>query len=320
MDNYHADYHDVLRRDDVEAVLISLPIPLNLPVTREALAAGKHVICEKPSGANQADSEAFLELAEQYPDRVVLVAENFFYRDDARLARSLLDDGAIGRLHFVSWRMVSQLVPKPNNFSSTPWRHVAEYQGGPHLDAGVHHTALLRFLCGDVARLHGEVQDANSIFGGPSDLTLNLRFANGAVGSYTACYPEIVFPDEPNDLRLYGEGGLITITTSQKKVTLHRPDGTSEIHRFQADGGYYNEFLNFYEALIHGDPLIADIPQNARNMQIVLKGLESAERSQALELEPIPGARVEAGVPLWRPRGATGLYEGLPSTVETERT
>ncbi len=319
MDGYAADYHDLLRRDDVEAVLIALPIPLNLPVTREALAAGKHVICEKPSGANQADAEAFLELAEQYHDRVLLVAENFFYRDDARFARSLLDDGAIGRLHFVSWRVLSHLVPKPGNFTSTPWRHVAEYQGGPHLDAGVHHTALLRFLCGDVTRLHGEVQDANGIFGGPSDLTLNLRFASGVVGNYTACYPEIAFPDEPNDLRLYGDEGLITITTGQRKVTVRRPDGTGEVHRFQADGGYFNELLNFYEALIHGEPLIADVPQNVRNMQIVLKGLESAERSQALDLEAIPGGMVESGVPLWRPRGASGLFEGLPSAVETER-
>jgi predicted dehydrogenase len=319
MDDYAADYHDLLRRADVEAVLISLPIPLNLPVTREALAAGKHVICEKPSGANQADAEAFLELAEQYPERVLLVAENFFYRDDARFARSLLDEGAIGRLHLVSWRQVSQLVPKPNNFSSTPWRHEGEYQGGPHLDAGVHHTALLRFLCGDVTRLHGEVQDANSIFGGPSDLTLNLRFASGAVGSYTACYPELAFPNEPNDLRLYGDAGLITITTSQRKVTVHRPDGSGEVHRFQADGGYFNEFLNFYEALLHGEPLIADVPQNVRNMQIVLKGLESAEQSRALDLEAIPGGVAESGVPLWRPRGATGLFDGLPSAVETER-
>ncbi|HEY8291658.1 MAG TPA: Gfo/Idh/MocA family oxidoreductase, partial [Thermomicrobiales bacterium] len=50
MAEYHADYHDLLRRDDVEAVLISLPIPLNYQVTRECLAAGKHVICEKPTG------------------------------------------------------------------------------------------------------------------------------------------------------------------------------------------------------------------------------------------------------------------------------
>ncbi|HEV2127345.1 MAG TPA: Gfo/Idh/MocA family oxidoreductase, partial [Thermomicrobiales bacterium] len=41
MDAYVEDFHDLLRRDDVDAVLVSLPIPLNYPVTRAALEAGK---------------------------------------------------------------------------------------------------------------------------------------------------------------------------------------------------------------------------------------------------------------------------------------
>ncbi|GAA5022898.1 Gfo/Idh/MocA family oxidoreductase [Actinopolymorpha pittospori] len=41
---YSADYHDLLKRDDVDAVLVTVPIPLLYPVTREALSAGKHVL------------------------------------------------------------------------------------------------------------------------------------------------------------------------------------------------------------------------------------------------------------------------------------
>ncbi len=112
MDDYTADYHDLLRREDVDAVLISLPIPLNYAVTRAALEAGKEVICEKPSGANEAEGRAFVELAAAHPERTVLIAENWFYRDDLRLARSLLDEGRIGRVHLVAWRCVTQLVPR----------------------------------------------------------------------------------------------------------------------------------------------------------------------------------------------------------------
>ena len=104
MDAYTPDYHELLRRDDVEAVLIALPIPLLYPVTRAALEAGKDVISEKPTGSNLEQGREFLALAEQFPERKVLVGENFFYRDDLRLARSLLDAGAIGRLHLMAWR------------------------------------------------------------------------------------------------------------------------------------------------------------------------------------------------------------------------
>ena len=76
----------MLARDDVDAVLISLPISLTYTVTKEALEAGKHVICEKPAGANLREAYAFLDLGRQYPDQVVVVAENWFYRDDLRFA------------------------------------------------------------------------------------------------------------------------------------------------------------------------------------------------------------------------------------------
>ncbi len=134
MDDYSSDYHDLLRRDDVDAVLISLPIPLNYDATRAALEAGKDVICEKPAGVDEAEGRRFVALEAEFPDRAILIAENMFYRDDLRQARALLDAGAIGRVHLASWRNVSRLVPKPGTFSSTPWRHDPGYRGGPHLD------------------------------------------------------------------------------------------------------------------------------------------------------------------------------------------
>ena len=317
MDDFMADYRDLLRREDVDAVLVSLPIPLNYAVTRAALEAGKHVICEKPAGATEAEGRAFVELAAAHPARTVLIAENWFYRDDLRLARSLLDDGRIGLLHLAAWRTVSQLVPRPGEFSSTPWRHRAEYDGGPHLDGGVHHIAQLRLLCGDADRVSGEIQDANAIFGGPSDLALNLRFVGGAVGAYAASYPELAVPPEPNELRLYGTEAVMAV--ERDGVRIHRPDGTVEAYRVEgSDGGYFNEFLNFSEAVVDGAPVVGTVAQSFRNMQLVLGGIASAQQGQAMAIDPWPDHLSAAAVPLWRPAGATDLFEGLPSSVTRE--
>lgn len=317
MDAYVADSGDLLRRDDVEAVLISLPIPLNYPMSRAALEAGKHVICEKPAGANLEEGRAFVELAARYLDQTVLIAENWFYRDDLRLARSLLDQDEIGRVHLVAWRVVQQLVPRAGEFSSTPWRHRPGYEGGPHLDGGVHHIAQLRLLCGDAARVSGEIQDANAIFGGPSDLALNLRFASGAVGAYTASYPELAVPREPNVLRLYGTEAVMTVTS--REIQIHRPNGTVETHRVeQRDGGYYNEFLNFSEAVANGAPVVGTVAQSYRNLEIVLGGLESAQRGQVFTIGQWPDRTLASAVPLWQPAGSTDLFGGLPTTVTRE--
>ena len=76
--------------------------------------------------------------------------------------------------------------------------------------------------------MHGETQRANSTIDAPSDLTLNLRFVSGAIGNYTACYPEIPVPPEPNEMRLYGTDGVMALTVQPgaRLVSIYRPDGT----------------------------------------------------------------------------------------------
>jgi predicted dehydrogenase len=318
MDAYTADYRELLARDDVDAVLISLPIPMNLPVTRDALAAGKDVICEKPTGANADEMRAFTDLPGQYPDRTVLIAENWFYRDDLRQARALLDQGILGRVHLMAWRSVSQLVPRDREFSSTLWRQDAAYVGGPHLDGGVHQLAQIRFLCGDAERVSGETQDANDIFAGPSDLAMTLRFVSGATGSYTASYPEYRVPEEPNDMRIYGDEGTMAI--AGRTIRVFRTDGSVERWQVEMpDGGYYNEFLNFYEACTGAAPLVGTIEQSVRNMELLMQALASAEtgREGAMAEGPIPLAA--DAVPLWKPAGAEGIFDGLDG-VSVEHT
>lgn len=309
MDDYYADYHDLLARSDVDAVLISLPIPLNLPVTTAALEAGKHVICEKPTGKDEAEARAFIELEKKYPNHVILITENCFYRDDARLARALIDDGAIGRLHLLSWRTVSQLVPKDRTFSSTPWRHEPGYVGGPHIDAGVHHIALIRLLAGDVSRVYGELQDANSTHGGPSDLVTTLKFVSGAIGSYTAGYPELEIPPDNGRLRLYGTEGVLSF--GHRQFTLHRPgEDTLEYHIAQTDGGHFNCFVNFGEAIHHRARVIGTVTQTWRNMQIVLDAFKAAETGQAVTLDPFPDELTATGIDLWQPVRPDPIFGG----------
>ena len=316
MDGYHDDYQDLLKRDDIEAVLVTLPIPLLLSATRAALEAGKDVLSEKPPGADLDQAREFLRFEEEYPDRTILVGENFLYRDDLRLARSLLDSGAIGRPHLMAWRQVFHLIPREGTFSSTPWRWAPGYRGGPQLDAGIHHIGQIRLLCGDIEKLQGFVQYANPTHGGPSDLTLNMQFAGGAVGNYIGAHLPIPAPEEPNEMRLYGRDGIIAI--KHRLVRVLRPDGTNEEHQIETeDLGYYNEWRNFHDALVHGEPVVGTIAQSFHNLLIVMRALDSAEQGVTIDISDAPNGLNEIGVPLWRPRGATGLFDGLAVKVTT---
>ncbi|WP_318306607.1 Gfo/Idh/MocA family protein [Amycolatopsis solani] len=307
-----ADRTALLAREDVDAVLVSVPIPHLYEVARDALAAGKDVFCEKPAGADAEQAAAFLSLAVAHPDRTFMVGENYFYRDDLRYARALLDDGAIGRPHLMAWRHAGQSVPRAGGFTGTPWRQRPRYRGGVHLDFGVHHIAQIRLLCGDIARVHGAVQTANRTIDAPSDLTLNLVFTGGAIGNYTASFPDIPIPPEPNDMRLYGTEGVLVLggSEAERRVTRSGADATTHTTVFRgSDNGYRAELADFADAVQFGGRPVGSVAQSVANAMVVQRAFDSAERATALTLDPVPGA---GPVPLWRPRGSAGLFDGLP--------
>lgn len=322
MDAFMPDYHDLLARDDIDAVLLAVPIPLNRALIQESLEAGKHVIAEKPPGMTEAEAWGLLAVESARPDQKLLIAENHFYRDDVRMARSLVDEGVLGRLHLATWRNITHLVPVEGWFPGTAWRQEAEYPGGPHLDAGVHHMAWIRMLCGDVVHLAGEVQDANTTHAGPSDLTMTMRFVSGAAGNYTGSYPELPMPEEPNDLRLYGTKGVLSLRPG--RVSLFRPGETETWdiepidrpwYRDRYNGfhrGYLNELVNFHEAIVYGEPIVGTLLQSIRTMEMVLKGLESARTGQVMTMNTDHAPLLAQPLPLWLPRGATTL--DIPST------
>lgn len=311
---YHSDYHDMLRRDDIDAVLVGVPIPQLLPVARDCLEAGKHVICEKPPGGDLDEGREFVALVGQFPDQRFLMAENVLYRDDLRLARSFVDEGRIGRPQLVLERWVHQLVPTPGEFSFTPWRYEPRYRGGPILDAGVHSIAGVRLVAGDVARVYMRAEWVNETMKAPSAFVATLDFASGAKGSGTWAFLGNPVVDERNDLRVYGSEGSLTAT--RRSVRIVRADASVETWTLEgSDFGYYNEFVNFYEAIAFGEPIVGTIEQSYANMLTVLRALDSSEGDCAVALDDLPGGPRAQAVPLWRPRGAIGLFDGLPATV-----
>lgn len=316
MRDYHADYADLLRRDDVEAVLISLPIPLLYPVSRDAMQAGKHVISEKPAGANIEQARQFVKLPTRFPNRTLLIAENFFYRDDLRLARSLLDQGAIGRVHLMQWRVVTQGVPKAGEFSSTLWRIVPEYRGGYFLDAAVHHTAQMRMLCGEVDEVHAYVSDVNATMGGPSDMVLNLRFANSALGSYTGGFLPIPTPEETNEMRLYGSDGILVIRMSPKRhLQLFRPDASPRTFTPPTDGGYINQLIDFRDGILTGGKVVGTVAQSYHNLNIIMRALDSAEAGRPVTMATGADEPRADGVPVWRRPGGDTLFDAATADV-----
>ncbi|KAK1139822.1 hypothetical protein N8T08_011148 [Aspergillus melleus] len=141
-------YADLLSRQDIAAVIIALPILVQPEFIRQALAAGKHVLSEKPIAKDLATAQDLIAWYEANVDRTKVlwaVAENFRYVSKyVRAAEEVRKLGGVKNFRV----NVRNLIKTDSKYYKTEWRQTPAYQGGFVLDGGVHMVAGLRLILG----------------------------------------------------------------------------------------------------------------------------------------------------------------------------
>ncbi|KUO05865.1 Gfo/Idh/MocA family protein [Streptomyces caeruleatus] len=148
------DWRALIARDDIDLVDICTPGDSHAEIALAALAAGKHVLCEKPLANSVEEAEAMAGAAEQAYERGQLAMVGFNYRrvPATALARSMVADGRLGRLRHVRVTYLQDWLVDPQ-FPLT-WRLRKELAGSGALgDLGAHIIDLAQYLAGE--RLSG---------------------------------------------------------------------------------------------------------------------------------------------------------------------
>ena len=182
-----ADWHTLIRRPDLDTVIVSTPPPFHTAMCMQALEQGKHVLCEKPLARTPAECRQILDAAER---NACLLATGFNYRFYPAIAkaRQILDAGLIGELdHIRSYAG----HPGGNEFTH-PWVHDVETMGGGALlDNGIHIIDLTRYFLGEVAEVQGFATGHVWKFPGCEDNGFALlRSPTGKVASLQASWSE----------------------------------------------------------------------------------------------------------------------------------
>src|SRR5690606_24856580 len=92
----YGSYAELIRSDRVDAIYIGTPAALHREWAVAAIAAGKHVLCEKPLAANAADAQHIADAAAESPHLVVMEAFHWRYHPCARQIRDIIDSGVLG--------------------------------------------------------------------------------------------------------------------------------------------------------------------------------------------------------------------------------
>jgi predicted dehydrogenase len=141
----YPDWQDLVARDDLDVVSIGVPNALHAPIALAALAAGKHVFCEKPLATTGAEAQSMVDAAVA-ADRVLEVAYNHRRRADVAFLAAELAEHPIGRIYHAraSWLRRSGIPGITSWFTS---KQTAG--GGPMIDLGVHVLDIALHLMGE---------------------------------------------------------------------------------------------------------------------------------------------------------------------------
>eukprot|EP01114_Cavostelium_apophysatum_P024843 TRINITY_DN9893_c0_g1_i1.p1 TRINITY_DN9893_c0_g1~~TRINITY_DN9893_c0_g1_i1.p1 ORF type:complete len:374 (+),score=51.29 TRINITY_DN9893_c0_g1_i1:60-1124(+) len=216
---------ELLRRDDIDAVDIVLPINSLAPVVQLCLAHGKHVISEKPIAPSVQMGKALVSLYElKYADKLVWsVAENFRHIPSFRKAAEIIREGRLGKV-IAGHLDVRNGIQQDNKYFNTAWRKDPQYQGGFLLDGGVHFTAMIRAIMGDIKEVSAHVTQIQPHLPPADTISGSLKFANGAVATCMITFA--MSQSSPLALNVYGEKGSLRITRDDVELTETTKEGT----------------------------------------------------------------------------------------------
>lgn len=187
IENVAASVEELVNANNVDAVVVATPDHLHAKHASMALAAGKHVLCEKPTSTTRADAARLVELVRAH-DRVFLGGHIYHFRPDYRLLAEAYRRGDIGTAWLVEGDYVSNLTSMYGATGRTPWRSDPIHPQDIMLGGGCHPLGLMRWV------LQEEVVEVSAYSNHLAEPRLPLddcyvailKFSGGAIGRLTA--------------------------------------------------------------------------------------------------------------------------------------
>ena len=273
---------DLLADPAIEAVYISTTNECHVPQALAAVAAGKHVLCEKPLALSLDSAGAMVAAAAAAG---VVLGTNHHLRNAAthRKMREQIQSGAIGRP--LSARVFHAVFLPPHLQS---WRiHRPDAGGGVILDITVHDADTLRFALGDeVAEVTAMTASQGMGRAGLEDAVMGvMRFGDGVIAQF---HDAFTAPHAYTGFEVHGtEGSLYG-----RDVMTQRPMGTITIRRGDNEEAIPVEHENLYERSVRcfnaamrgeGEPAASGL-DGVRSLAVALAVRESAQSGRTVRI------------------------------------
>jgi predicted dehydrogenase len=277
----YAAWEEALGPSKADGVIITLPQMLHPEATVRALRAGLHVLCEKPLAVDMAGARAVVEETRKYPDRVVMVNQNFRWRPHIQSMRRGIQEGVVGRVGHIMVECRQQIRRK----TVEAWRERMEE---PYLlDFAIHHFDLIRYLTGDeVARAVGlSFRPSWSWFEGNSAATAIFTLRGGALVDYGGTMVSLG-AETPQEglITVIGEKGTLRLDEASQ-VTLHGQGDTRTLSQNPTPGGELGHALaEFLAAIREKRQPETHVAEHILSLAISLAVMKSSKQGRWVEV------------------------------------
>lgn len=206
--DYYTDYHEMLKRQDIDIVNVTTPSGLHAQIGIDVAKAGKNVIVEKPIDVNLKKADSLIEACKSANVKLCSISQHRFDSDIVSL-KNAVKSGKLGTLNFGGSH--TKWYRSQEYYDSGDWRGTWELDGGGCLmNQSIHYVDMLQYIMGPVDEVFAytamrsheriEVED---------EAVAAVKFKSGAIGiieGNTSAYPGFC-----TRLDIYGKEGSVII-------------------------------------------------------------------------------------------------------------
>jgi predicted dehydrogenase len=303
---YETDLSQALNRDDVDAVIVTTANDLHAPLTIQALAAGKHVMVQKPMALTLAEADEMIAAADR-SGRLLMVSFFELFHPAFKRAKELVHDGLIGEVF-----LFKAIMAWSSGLDN--WRFDRSISGGGILmDGHSHHVAYFNHLLDqpEIKHVYSEI-GALASEASVEDTGVTLIRTNSAIAEISGSN-RLLEPNTQNghffkeSIEIFGTNGTIHIHPTERPSLRIYSQGTIQqeilsdgwiaprlewvpfdergysVHFNAEEDPWVGEHRHFIDCVRTNSPVLTDGRFGRRVQEILLAGYQSAE-----ELRPIP--------------------------------
>ncbi len=285
VDDTYTDYRDLLQRADFDALSICTPNSTHHPITMAAVAAGKHVLCEKPVSLDLAQG-AEMVAAAATAGLVFQVGHHLRSWASAARAKAMIDAGDLGTITAIRFRQA-------HDWGGGGVRGVFGSKvlsgGGTLLDNGCHLFDLARYFGGNVDNVFARIARLQYDIEVEDTAHASLAFTSGALGTIETAWTATGYHE---GFWVFGtQGSLECDSRTGANTLIHRfrgpgspRGGVTDVatYNFNAPVAHTTHVANFLAAIRGERDVICTGADGVEAVRLVLAAYESGESGKPI--------------------------------------